>query len=382
MKKEILITSYRPNIVSGAETAIVEMIGKLDGNFGFTMLVPGEGILAEYYRSNNLNVWVNPISTPRRKYPGLHYFQSKNTSRDLIKRNINLVICNTFSAASRISTASRMAGIPYIIYVREYVNNIHLYRKVLGKADKLFTVSKDLQNHIKNMVPNREVELAYDVIAKEPIEKRILAYKKKQHRHVPFDSDFPLVGWVGRITQYKQPHLFVEAIPYVLKKIPSAKFVLIGSANEAEKYLEEALWERAKTLGIKDKILYMGQRNDVIELMNEMSVFCLTSTREPLGRVILEAQLVGCPVIVSASGGQAELVDDRVSGLKFDALSPDAPKYLAEKICEVLTEEELAKYIRTSAYEQVIQTFASNQHVKIFESLLKKEFKLMEGDPL
>ena len=232
------------------------------------------------------------------------------------------------------------------------------------------------------MVPDREVELAYDVIAKEDIEKRILTYKIKHHRHTPFDSKFPLVGWVGRITQFKQPHLFVESIPYVLEKIPSARFVLIGKASETEKNLEETLWKRAKALGINDKIAFMGQRSDVIELMNEMSVFCLTSSREPLGRVVLEAQLVGCPVIVSDSGGQAELVDDMVSGLKFDALSPDSPKLLAEKICRVLSNEDLAKNIRNTAFTRVNQTFASNQPVKVFESLLKNEFKIKEGDSL
>jgi glycosyltransferase involved in cell wall biosynthesis len=370
MKKEILIVSYRANIVSGAEKAIVEMIRKLDKLFQFTMLVPGEGILAEYYRSFDLVVWIKPISTPRRKYPGLHYFQSKKLSRELQERNITLVICNTFSAASRISTASRMAGIPYAIYVREYVNNTHLHQKVLKKADILLTVSKDLQTHLQQIVQKKKVYLAYDVIDKDPIEERILTYKTRGRRHSPFDDSYPLVGWAGRITAYKQPQIFVQAIPYVLKEIPSARFVLIGSASEKEKYLETVLHNLALELGVSDKVAFMGQREDVIELMIEMAVFCLTSTREPLGRVILEAQIVGCPVIGPASGGSSELVQDYSTGIKVDTISEKAPILLGEKITELLLNQTLAQRVRESAYVEVKRTLASLRPVKVLEEIL------------
>lgn len=367
---EILISHYRSNIVSGAERAIVEMVQRMDKNFSCTMLVPGDGVLADFYRSLDQNVWIKKISTPRRKYPGLHYFQSKKTARELKQRQIKLVICNTFSAASRISTASRMAGIPYIIYMREYVKDTSLHRKVLRKADQVLAVSKDLKNHIQTMLPEKEVLLAYDVIARHPIEERILEYKKIGCQHSPFAAAHPLVGWVGRITPYKQPLLFVRTIPYVVEKLPSVRFILIGSASEKEKYLEMELRETAAALGVTDKISFLGLRDDVIELMIEMSAFCLTSTREPLARVIFEAQLVGCPVIVPQLSGPAEVVNDYLTGLKFDALAEDAHRLLGEKIIELLNDKELAAGMRERAFLEVKQTFASDQPVRAFETIL------------
>jgi glycosyltransferase involved in cell wall biosynthesis len=109
----------------------------------------------------------------------------------------------------------------------------------------------------------------------------------------------------------------------------------------------------------------MGERQDAIELTSELTVSALTSTREPLGRVILEAHLVGTPVVVPSAGGPAEIVEDGVTGLHFDASAPDAVEQFASQVMRLLGDETLRACLIERARERVLETFAGRKHITI-----------------
>ena len=370
MANSVLIAHYRNDIVSGAERAILDMVIPLNSRFSCTMLVPGEGSLSAFYQEKGCNVWVQAISTPRRKYPGYHLVQSIWMSQQLKKRQVKAIVCNTFSAASRISTASRLAKIPYAIFAREYVRDIPLYRHVLQQADLLLAVSADLAAHIQILAADKEVHVVHDNILSEPIFARLMDQQQKSERESPFGKDNPVIGWVGRITIYKQPDLFIRAMKAVLVKFPTVQFAIIGSSKENEREFENSLHQLANELGVSDHLMFLGQRDDVLELMKEFSVLCLTSTREPFARVLLEAQLVGCPVIAPSSGGAPEVIHDGSNGLLFDALAQDASDQLSERIIKLLEDRKLTKMFISQGYKDIMGGYASLQPVQVFEQML------------
>lgn len=368
--RSILIAHFRPDIVSGAERAILDMITPLKEQFDFTMLVPGVGALAGFYQEADLNVWVESISTPRRIFPGLHTIQSARLAGKMKRYGIDAVICNTFASASRVATASQMAGIPYAIYAREYIRDIPLYRKILQKADLIVAISEDVAAHYRTLAGNVPVDVVYDNILVAPILQRILPGEQNGAHRLPFNQNYPVAGWVGRITPYKQPELFVRAIPHVIDALPQARFVLIGEAKPKEKYLEDRLKQLASELGISDRIAFLGKRSDVPELISQMDVLCLTSTREPLGRVILEAQIVGCPVIGSCSGGVPEIIQNEYNGLLFDSNAPDSVERLASSMIRIMQNHDLALRLAVQAKETVNCSFGSDRSVREFEKIL------------
>lgn len=365
----ILIVHYRSDIVSGAERAIADMVCSGKTRFQYTMLVPEEGELTKFYKQLGVNVWVKKISTPRKKYPGLHYIQSVRMAKELKQRGYSAVLCNTFAAASRISTSCKKGKIPYAIFMREYVRDIPLHRKVLRQADALMAVSNDLSKYLNKLVPEKNVMVVHDNILLDTIYKRIETHNKKQERIIPYSDSFPVIGWVGRITSYKQPEIFIRSIPLVLKQIPNARFVLIGKAKNNEKFLEEKLKQLIIELNCEAKVTMLGERNDVIELMSEMSVFCLTSYREPFARVLLEAQLVGCSTIAPNSGGAPEVIKDYVNGLLFDSTNQNPHIELSEKIVKLLEDQELKSSLIGNGKSMVKERFASEIPVQNFENI-------------
>ncbi|MCX8025627.1 MAG: glycosyltransferase, partial [Thermanaerothrix sp.] len=301
---KVLFAHYRPDIVSGAEYALADSVRWLDPRLQAFMLVPGEGQLARAYRQLSLPVWSFPISTPRRLFPGWHEIQSFWLARKLIQGNFQLVVCNTFAAASRVMTATQWAGLPLVIIIRDYLRDVPLHRKILHQARALVAISRDIAGAIASMVNGVPVHTIYDPIDAEAWLARVQSHLTGQ-RLFPFSVNTPVVGWVGRLTPYKQPDLFIRSIPRILERVPRARFVIVGRAKPSEQDYERSLRVLGATLGVQERLHFLGQRTDVAELMCEMDVFCLTSQREPLGRVVLEAQLAGCAVIVPDVGGAA-----------------------------------------------------------------------------
>jgi glycosyltransferase involved in cell wall biosynthesis len=331
------------------------------------MLTPGEGNLASYFRERDLNVWAKRVETRRRKYPGLHTVQSFILARQLRKRNVDAVICNTFPAASRVGTACGIAGIPYGIYVREYISNARIHREILGKADRIFAESRDVMHYLSRMTSPANIDVAYDFIDATPILQRVDRHRATGRRLVPFESVHPIVGLVGRITKYKQPDVFIRAIPEILSTVPEARFVVVGGASASEKEYESWLKDLASRTGVRDQVAFMGHREDAVEIMSEFQLACLTSKREPLGRVVLEAQLMGCPVVAPEAGGSAELVEDGVTGLQFSSTSPDSDRQLAIQIIRLLEDSQLRSSLAARARKWAYRTFASLEHVRRLE---------------
>ncbi len=366
-KYTILVAHFRLDIVSGAEFAIADMVNKCDERFRFIMLTPGAGNLADYYRSCGFEVWPKRIETPRRKYPGLHTLQSYLFARQLQAKGIDAVIANTFPAASRVQTACRFAGIPYVIYVREYISDKSQHRAILRRADGIFAVSADVAAYLSPMSDPEKIVVVHDHLHAEPLIARLEPRRSPKR----FAGDQPVVGIIGRITSYKRQDLFVRAIPWVAKEVPEARFVIVGSALESERVYEGELKKLASELQVDDRLAFLGHRTDALEIMAGLTVCCLTSDREPFPRTVLEAQLVGCAVIASDTGGCPEMLEDGVTGLLFPSTRPDSHELLAENIIRLLGDDALRKRIAVNAKERLMQTFASDMPVRQFEAHLR-----------
>jgi glycosyltransferase involved in cell wall biosynthesis len=373
---KILIAHFRPDIVSGAELAIADMVVKRSDGFEYVMLTPGEGKLADYYRSRGFPVWARKVQSRRRKYPGLHTLQSLWFAQRLKRAAVDAVLCNTFPAAGRVGTACRLARKPYAIYVREYIRDVPLHRRVLQKADLTFAVSRDVASYLQPMAPPDCICTAYDHLDIDPILQRVARHRTSGTRLMPFKQEHPVVGTIGRITAYKQQDLFLRAVPLILADVPTARFVIVGSAVAREQDYENSLARLVADLGVENQVVFLGQHADAIEIMSELAVCCLTSDREPFPRTVLEAQAVGCPVVASDTGGCPEMVQDGATGLLFPAAARNAAQNLAEQVSRVLRHPGFAQGLAAKAQGRVRATFGSRAPVLEVEARLRSLARL------
>ncbi|MGB5710824.1 MAG: glycosyltransferase [Waterburya sp.] len=145
-----------------------------------------------------------------------------------------------------------------------------------------------------------------------------------------------LVGNFSRLSPWKGQHILLEALTYC----PNAIVLLVGDALFGEDEYVEELHQQVKRLGLDERVIFLGFRSDIPQLMSMCDLVVHTSIApEPFGRVIVEAMLCRKPIIATAAGGAVELIENGVTGW----LTPSRdPLKLAEIITQCQKEPETA----------------------------------------
>lgn len=106
------------------------------------------------------------------------------------------------------------------------------------------------------------------------------------------------------------------------------------------------LQKRARELGISEQVVFAGMRPDVASLVKQADVVVLSSVLENRPFAVLEAQLAGTPVVVTAAGGIPEMVEDSATGLVCSIQDSVA---LSENLDRILSDKELRIRLAQSA---------------------------------
>ena len=122
-------------------------------------------------------------------------------------------------------------------------------------------------------------------------------------------------------------------------------------------------------MGLTGKVLLLGARNDVPEIMKVMNVYCLSSLMEGLPLSLLEAMSAGLPVVGTDVRGIRDVIADGQTGLLVPS---DSPERLSEALIRVLTDEELARDLSTQGQRYVLREHSVEKWVGRYESLFSR----------
>ncbi len=161
-----------------------------------------------------------------------------------------------------------------------------------------------------------------------------------------------LLGVFGRLAAWKGQAVFLQALALV----PDAIGVIVGDALFGEDEYARELYRLVETLGLTDRVKFLGFRSDVPALMSAMDVIVHSSVApEPFGRVVVEGMLSGRPVIASAAGGVLEIIEDGRSGFLYE---PGNAQALAAVMMRVIAEPELASRVAQAGREHATLNFS------------------------
>lgn len=141
-------------------------------------------------------------------------------------------------------------------------------------------------------------------------------------------ADAEIVGTVASLAPHKNHTLLLEAVPAVIRARPRAHFVWLGE-GECRPALER---QRAR-LGLESRVHLLGFRDDARALMRRFDLFVLSSYLEGLCTSLLDAQVLGVPIVATAVGGVPEVVRNGDTGRLVHGLAPEP---LAAAIVEAL----------------------------------------------
>jgi glycosyltransferase involved in cell wall biosynthesis len=157
-----------------------------------------------------------------------------------------------------------------------------------------------------------------------------------------------LIGTAAHLAAHKAIGLFLEAAEMASRDLPQARFVVVGRGEE-----EGALRHEAARLGLQDRILFAGFRDDMPDVMAGLDLFVLPSTSgEGSPAVLKEAMAAGLPVAATALDGVEEIIQDARHGL----LTPpgDAPA-LARAVVTLSRDGDLRQRLSIEARRRVAE---------------------------
>jgi glycosyltransferase involved in cell wall biosynthesis len=190
-------------------------------------------------------------------------------------------------------------------------------------------------------------------------------------------EDQYLVGLFGRITEWKGQKVLIQA----MSRVPGVTAVIVGDAlftDEDQRYKCELL-DLAQQLGVADRVYFTGFQQNVVPFLKavDLVVHCSVSP-EPFGRVIVEAQLAGKPVIAAKSGAPLEIIDDGVSGI---LVNPDDPGELARAIDDLARNPARAGQIAANGRESAAKRYALDNILRQWVDFIDRSAGVRTSSP-
>lgn len=270
------------------------------------------------------------------------------------KRRFDVVHCHLFRAEVYGCVAAALSRVP-IVLASKHNDDDFLNYPVLARLH--YFVSTLCQRII---VPSEHVKaFTTRVGVDDPGKLLVIPYGVPElpegtastvRRELSLDPEMLVIGTVGRLVPQKGQRYLLEAMRDVRSVHPRTHLLIVGVGR-----LRDELLKYARKLGIADRVIFTGFRQDIQSLMAALDVFALPSLWEGFGLVLLEAMLAGKPVVASRVSAIPEIVVDGVTGVLVPPMNSAA---LAEALTRLLQDERLRLEMGEAGRQRVRHRFS------------------------
>jgi glycosyltransferase involved in cell wall biosynthesis len=340
---------------TGVEAFLLTLLPALAAeNVTPTLFVPGEGPLTAKLRARGVAI---EHGAPARKLD----FGAASKLASSWRGRFDVVHPHGPRAAFWAERAARQAGLPCVLTVHELrwqtlppglrrTAWVWLESGVLRRARRLTTVSeatrRDLLTHDPLLESRIRVVHAATPLALDGGPANFAA---------PFAGGGKLrLVTVGRYSWQKGYDLLFEALALAARSGVDFTLEIVGHGRE-----EPALREQAVRLGIADRLVWLGRDADVAARLAEADAFVTTTRAEMFGIAVLEAMLVGVPVLATSVGSLPEVVADGESG-ELVTFEPEAtlPARFAAALSAWVADPERARRFGAAGARRARERFS------------------------
>ncbi len=333
--------------VGGVERGTVDLARYLVEHGHASVVVSNGGGLVAQLQAQGSTHYTLPV---HRKNILTAWYCMKQLRRIIIREKIDVV-----HARSRVP-----AWIAYFAVLKtdaQFVTTCHGYYSrnlvshIMGWGKRVIVISEVIGRHMIEHfgVPVQNIRLI----------PRSVDLDKFRFREREPGRSSAVVSIIGRITPLKGHDHFLHAMAKVIRSMPFVRVRIIGDAPSSKKEYKEGLVLLARRLGILENVDFMGNRRDIPELLASSDVLVLaTVTQEAFGRVVIEAQAVGVPVVATKVGGVVDVVEHEKTGL---LVLPKDPEGMAAAVMRLIGDRALGDTMAVEARKRVEEKYTIEQ---------------------
>jgi glycosyltransferase involved in cell wall biosynthesis len=197
------------------------------------------------------------------------------------------------------------------------------------------------------------------------------------HAELGIPDHVPLIGTIGQISLRKGQDVLAAALAQIPSQIPFA-WLIVGqrfSGKQESREFEEQLHQAAAG-PLAGRVHFLGMRDDVDRIVNELTLLAHPARQEPLGRVLLEAGAAGLAIVASDVGGTSEIFPPEYEAASL--IPPGDVPAMAGAIARLLGDPILRQRMGQNARTRVEAAFDCSRRV---EDLLSHYYRLLNETP-
>lgn len=329
--------------IGGIERRLVAILPRLnDDEFEVSICCLKErGELADELEKSGVKVILIPSKS--RLHP-----RSIFALADFMKREeIDIVHSHMYRSNVPATIAASLAGVRVNIAQIHNVDTWETQRQRLMDSflcrwrDLIIAVSQNVRHDIlKNLsIPPEKCEVLYNGVEAKNFNKHFDKIEIKKSLGIAQDKI--VISIVARLVDQKNHKGFLETAQLLSEEYDNLIFLIVGDGK-----LKDGLVKQTEDLGISDKVKFLGNRDDIAEILSITDISVLTSFKEGFSNTIVESLASGVPVVASDVGGNAEAVEDGKNGF---IIEPNTPELTAEKLSYLIEDKKLRNAMSEAA---------------------------------
>lgn len=370
--------------IGGSHISALELVQGLEvKTYQPLVSVHRTGALCDYLATVN----ITPIELPtywfgqksQTSSRAMRYFKSTidvfKLAHLLRKNRIQIVHTNDKQMHAIWGKAAHIAGVKHVLHLRGTFPTIYHGLKLnslkgrlfIRRPDHVLTISQFCWDSMPEIWKTRGTLIAnpFDTKASPPDRHRA-----RQHL-LEFlgvrSSKARIVGFVSNLINWKRPEIFIEMARILNRSQPGRfLFPMFGDPREP---LTSRLLDMIKQKKLEDQCILMGAKFPIEPWLAGMDVLVAPAMEEPFGRTLIEAMLVGTPVVASKSGGHLEIIQPLVNGLLAET---DEPQSFANHVLTILNDSSFAETISDTACKWARNRYSREQHVHKVQQVYQK----------
>lgn len=285
-------------------------------------------------------------------------------------RRIDIVNIHGENPLSKL--CSVLSGVPVVVHTDHGTTvgspvtrrqRVVLFNRLLTPfIDHFIAISQGMKKslRLREKIPGNKITLIYNGVDVDAISK-VSCNKTELRESLGIPPGIPILGTVGRLVTEKQYPLLLKSLS-TLKNWGIEFVALIVGDGPDRKSLESL----TKEMSLNDQVRFLGQRNDVIQLLELMDVFVFSSGGEAFSITLLEAMAKAKPIVAFDVKGVDEAIVTHETGFLVPFGNVEG---FANKVKLLLESPELALQMGKSGFERVNTEFEIRSNIKKLEEL-------------
>ena len=357
--------------IGGGNRSLIELISRLDrGRFAPVVILPGPGPMVEWARDSG----VRHAVVPGDDWSGRIGLMRRGLAMTRIAAEARISVVHSMAPTCYRAAAltGRFVGAPRVCHLGFPPEPGELARSFWSGPEALVGCfegqTASFETEMRRINPRcRVLDIAngidLDRFSPDP------TLRAAGRARLPVGTS-PLVMIVGHLSAVKGYPVFLRAAAAVRAQHPDCHFAALGGETVSDGYLAH-LRAEAGTLGLSDRMHFLGFRDDVPEVMAAADVIVLPSWSEGLPLAVLEAMACGKPVVATPVGGVGRAVVEGVTGV---LVPPGEPITLASAIARLLVDPISAAAMGIEGRRRVESRYSLARFTRsveeLYESLL------------